>query len=219
MSDSAGTEDGQGDTGAESGDSGNEGATFLDSIANEDLRGNELLSGFEDVDTLAEDYVKLKGDAPVIPEKAEDYTISDDHKDVFQDEEAVNGFRAVALEAGLTQQQYDALLKFEAGRAASWLKSAQDKQAEAKKALQDKYGDELDAKIKGAIKVLEATGSKDLMERADLDQDPNFLRHLVTISELISEDKLETGGTGGGDDSRPLGEDGSPRLKYSSMGD
>ncbi len=214
----AGTDEGQGNTDADGGNGEGEGTAFLDSIANEDLRGNELLSGFKDADSLAEDYVKLKSASPIIPEKAEDYTISDDHKDVFQDEEAVNGFRNVALDAGLTQAQYDTLLKFEAGRAADWLKTAQGAQTESKKALEDKFGDELGGKIKSAVRLLEATGSKELADRVDIDQDPALLGALIKISSLISEDKLETGGAGGGDP-RPTHADGSARLKYESMGD
>jgi len=193
--------------------------SFLDSITDESLKGNEAITSFQSLDDLLKDYVITKELIPKLPENEDGY-VFETPEGVTLDETSFKAFQKTAHEIGLTADQFQALMKFDLGRQEAANKSVMEAEA-AQKAKMEKaaaeikkeFGAEFDAKLDGARKVLEKTGAVELANDPELGNSPAFFRHLVKISELISEDKLEAGTPGSGDQ-RPKDEFGRAILPF-----
>jgi len=210
--------------GAEGNTGGNDGGneSFLDSFSDKDLGGNELLTGYTGdegggVEKLASDYVELKANQPSLPENAEAYTFEAPEGMDERIVEGYNGLKAVAHDAGITQEGYDAIVKFDQDRAASINNQIADLTEEAQTALKDEMGDKFEDNIASAEKVLDALGAKGLVEGAgkELVNNPELFKMLVKVAGAISEDKL-SGGNGPTKQSNK-GSDGQKVIQYDNM--
>jgi len=207
----------QGNTGAGNGsDGGDGGGEFLSTIQNEELRANESLKDFKDVDSLAKAYLETKSAIPAVPEKTDGYQI-DIPEGVEVNKEQSDMFKTLALENKLTNEQYKAILEFDFARQNNFhkqlLKIRDDAVAEMKKEFGDMYNQNLAL----AQKTLKMFGAEDLARRADLGNDPDLFRFLTKVGGAISEDRINAGGSEGEGDTRPKTEDGRPMLKFKSM--
>jgi hypothetical protein len=211
-----GAGNGQGATGA--GDGGQKPtSSFIDTITDEGLRGHESLKGFENLDSLAKGYIELRESQPVIPESVDGYAI-DVPQGITVNQADLSSFKETALKLKLTPDQYKGVMEFEFTRAARINDDYNQTTDKNKKALQKELGDNFDAALQKANKVLEkAPGGKDLLNSVDLSNHPALFKLMTWIGEHISEDILETGGSASHGDTRPRDDAGNPQLKYASM--
>lgn len=202
---------GQGDTGA----GGGEITSFLDGIQSEDLRGNESLTGFENLDGLAQGYIDLKTSQPVLPENADGYQI-DVPEGMTVDQADFGLFKEQALQMGLTNDQYQNVLKFDFARNARIAKNHQEAQDKAVAELKLELGDKYDESLATAQKVLRLSGQEGLAAM-ELGNNPELFRLLNWVGDKISEDQLETGVGGGSTDTRQKDDSGRPVIQYKNM--
>lgn len=202
---------GQGDTGA----GGGEITSFLDGIQSEDLRGNESLTGFENLDGLAQGYIDLKTSQPVLPENEDGYQI-DVPEGMTVDQADFGLFKEQALQMGLTNDQYQNVLKFDFARNARIAKNHQEAQDKAVAELKLELGDKYDESLATAQKVLRLSGQEGLAAM-ELGNNPELFRLLNWVGDKISEDQLETGVGGGSTDTRQKDDSGRPVIQYKNM--
>lgn len=207
---------GPGDTGAGGDVGGGEGTpAFLETIQNEELRGNEFLKNFDSPDSLADGYVSLRNSQPVIPENTEGYQMDIPENANF-DESDFNSFKEASHKAGLTNEQWQAVVQYDYERSQQWNKSQEEAVTEAAAELTKDWGDKFDENISKATNVLSKTGFEDLGDDELVRSNPQFAKFLFHISTIISEDKLGPRGNPAAD-SRDMGEDGKPLLNFPSM--
>lgn len=215
----------QGDTGAagtNGGDNGNGGdggsqTTFLDTIQNEDLRGNEFLKDFDSPDSLAEDYVKLRTSQPVVPENADGYK-ADLPEGTILDENDFNEFKTHAHELGLTNDQWEAMIKYDHARNQKWQAEQEQAVKDAEAELTKEWGGKYQENISKATEVLDKAGFKDLGDADFLATNTQFAKFLFHLSTIISEDKLHLGDRKPeGGDTRKLDDAGKPMLNFPDM--
>lgn len=231
MSGEAGT--GQDNTGA---GEGGEQTSFLDGITNEDLKGNEILTGYNEdgkgLEALAQDYVDLKGSQPTLPENIDGYKF-DLPEGAQVDEAGMNAFKEAALEAKFTPEQYNAAVAFRVAEMENITKSVEESREAAIEELKadPKYGgDKFEGNLAMAQKLLakyEATDilTEDITAALSADNAKDLLgnktglfRLLIDIANDFSEDHFETGGGNKGDDKRQTDEAGKPLMKFKDMG-
>lgn len=155
----------------------------------DDIKENEHLKDITDVNGLATKYIDLSGNQPVVPDTPEGYTF-EFPSDYPTDEADLKVFRETALEEGLTQKQYEAMLKHDLARMTRISKSLEDNQKKVTSELHKEYGDGFKANIEKANLVMKRFGTDDLAKRVDIGDDPGILKMLVEISKVISEDIL-----------------------------
>lgn len=218
MADAAGTPD--------AGNSGDNGAAAQPSFVPTEWASNDDFKGFFkgegdskafDFKALGEAFSASKKAIPVVPETADAYK-AEFPKDWPLDEADRKLQREAAKEAGLTQDQYEALVKFDQAR---FVRAAEESAAEiaaAKDTLQKEWKQDFEANLGKARKVSEMIFGKEFTEASDLGNNPAFIRGLYLLATKMSEDTLKLGALPAGD-SRPKTEDGRARLKFTSMGD
>ncbi len=198
----------------------------------EDLREHESLKEITDVGALTKNYVDLFSSQPTRPENPNAYevTIPEGFPII---EEDLTAFKQGAYEAGLTQDQFKAVMghyvERETRLAESYKADILKHREEAEKQLKMEYGDAYEAKTQKASNFLLALGEKLGGENVDafrkwLDDtkfgdDPMVIRLLSAASELISEDALIKGDNRTPNNERPIGSDGKARLRFESMGE
>lgn len=134
------------------------------------------------------------------PDEYEDFKVPDG---VEVDPDEVAGFKEIAKEFNLTQEQAQRLIDFEAERvgklaetqAELWTKTREE-WAEKAKADKEYGGKAFKENVGLAKKALDAYGSKELAELCDsfgIGDHPEFIRLLVNVGKAMSEDKLEAG--------------------------
>lgn len=220
LMDEAGAGDGagSGDAGGASGDAGNQGGNWRDSLS-EDLRNNDSLSKFTDINALAKSYVNAESmigkDKIVLPtnesewseaynklgrpETAEGYDVSLPENTPI-DENFFSGFKQAAHDAGLNQAQLQKLTEWYTGETG---KAIQDQQLSQENAYNDSvaalkhtWGEKFDQNLNLANRVLDQFGSDELsalLDQTGLDNNPVMTEFLFNVSKLSSEGTLEQG--------------------------
>lgn len=187
------------------GDAGGGGDTpvFLESL-NEEVRGNEALSGIESADALATKYIEnvgsqeeLRSQIPKVPEKAEEYAY-EFGADAKVNEEAVTEFKGVAHKLKMSAEQFKGMMDYDAARSKATRESHQKLADDTKAELVKDMGDDYAPNLKLAQKVLKAFGAEALMNDVELGNSTVLFKALVKMGKTISEDKLEAPGGGGG---------------------
>jgi hypothetical protein len=191
----------------------------------EDLKASEHLEGVEDAAGLARYYVDLKSNYLKPPDTADGYEF--EMPEGFNvDEGAYSEFKNMALEEGINQKQFSALMGMEAKRDAAAREMITNNinkyNEESAAALKTEWGDNYQAKLDSANRVLRhesfADGEfKQFLKESRFGDNPKVIKFFSKLSDLISEDAFVKPGTGTGQDGPTKGEDGRPMLKFPSM--
>lgn len=197
------------ETAAPQGDTGSAAETtpsFIDTLGDA-FKGNEAFTGIETAQTLAEKYLETQAKLsetskliPQVPTKPEEYKL--EGKIEGLDESFSAEFQKTAHELGLTNAQYEGLLKLEASNALAETKAYEESKGAAKAELVKEYGDKFDAKLEAAQGVLKAFGFTEKFATMDsidasMANHPDFFRFLVAVSEKITTDSINGSVNGG----------------------
>jgi hypothetical protein len=127
------------------------------------------------------------------PDKSEDYQLNYDGEIQVSDE-LVGAFKEYAHGLGLSQKQFDEVVKFQVDAVASQEGAyAEMQQAEIDKNIQTlkaKYGIEYDTKIRGARQTADALGIYQTLENKGLASDPEIIDMLAQLAANAAEDTL-----------------------------
>ena len=197
------------ETAAPQGDTGSAAETtpsFIDTLGDA-FKGNEAFTGIETAQTLAEKYLETQAKlaetsklVPQVPTKPEEYKTSGKIEGL--DESFSAEFQKTAHELGLTNAQYEGLLKLEAQATLAESKAYEESKGAAKAELVKEYGDKFDAKLEAAQGVLKAFGFTEKFATMDsvdasMANHPDFFRFLVAVSEKITTDSINGSVNGG----------------------
>lgn len=197
------------ETAAPQGDTGSAAETtpsFIESLG-ETYAGNEALKGIENVQSLTDRYLETQAKLsetskliPQVPTKPEEYKL--EGKIEGLDESFSAEFQKTAHELGLTNAQYEGLLKLEAHATLAESKAYEESKGAAKAELVKEYGDKFDAKLEAAQGVLKAFGFTEKFSTMDsvdasMANHPDFFRFLVAVSEKITTDSINGSVNGG----------------------
>lgn len=170
-----------------------------------------------DFQALTKSYLDTKAALPVVPETADAYK-AEFPQDWPLGEADVKLQRELAKEIGLTQAQYEKLVAFDHARMSRAAEEASADLQKAKQALGGEWKADYDKNLKMAKRAGELVFGPEFVKRAEIGNDPQIIKGLYLIATKMGEDTFRAGGTPAGD-SRPVGDDGRPRLKFKSMGD
>lgn len=180
--------------------------SFIDTLGDA-FKGNEAFTGIETAQTLAEKYLETQAKlaetsklVPQVPTKPEEYKL--EGKIEGLDESFSAEFQKTAHELGLTNAQYEGLLKLEAQATLAESKAYEESKGVAKAELVKEYGDKFDAKLEAAQGVLKAFGFTEKFATMDsvdasMANHPDFFRFLVAVSEKITTDSINGSVNGG----------------------
>ena len=167
-----------------------------------------------DVHGLAKSYAETVTKIPVVPAKADDYK-AELPKDFPVDEVDSRLQKELAKNLGLTQAQYEGIVKHDLSRFSRVADEMAKTVEVAKATLTKEWGgpQKFEANLAMARKAAEAFFG-DALKNHDLGNDPALIKGLYKIATKLSEDTLKSG-SGSGADSRPVGIDGRPMIDYS----
>lgn len=171
-----------------------------------------------DFQALTKSYLDTKQAVPVVPETADAYKF-EFPQDYPLDDADRQMQREMAKTLGMTQAQYEAVVKHDMARMNRVAEEMAKEREQAAKALQKEWKTSYETNVGLAKKAAEAFFGKEFFSRFDLGNDPEMIKGLYTIATKMGEDTLKLGGSPAGADTRPVGNDGKPRLKFPSMGD
>lgn len=211
---------------------GGQQTSFLDSIQSEELRGNEALSSFESVDSLADDYVKLKASQPVLPENIDVYSYEVPSEHAFHEENNPDGiqygaegaqkFKEKSLELQLNPEQYAGVMGFMTDTIIDGNKTLAEQQnqigEETITRRKESLGSGYDAAVENSLKAMVAFEVEGLKDNPIANND-QFFGMMSKLGAAISEGKLNAGGGGLFQTNENLGEDGKKMLDFPSMKD
>jgi len=201
---SDGNGNGQGDTGADGGES----TSFVDGFASEELKGNETFKSFENLDAFGQSHIdltkahdelksehdELKGSLPVVPESVDDYKV-ELPEDLPVDEAEMGAFKEFAFENKFTADQYSKLVLLDAARQQAQIKEINDAKDAALDAIKTEHGDNYEAELQKVQKILNvAFEGDDAFKDAKIEEYPHLFKGLSRLGKLISEDSLQAGG-------------------------
>ena len=169
-----------------------------------------------DFDTLTKDVTNYRQNSTAIPKTADEYQLPYP-QDWVLGQDDVKAVREAAKQAGMTQAQAEAWVKHDLARLS---RGADEAAAELQKAKQDlgkEWKNDFDKNLGLAKRVADSFFGPEWAKKTDLGNSPDLIRGLFKIAKQMGEDVLKMGGGPAG--SRPIGEDGRPRLKFPSMGD
>lgn len=186
----------------------------------EDLRAHESLKGIADAPSLAKAFVDLKTSLPQVPE-AYQFDFGDKADKV--DKTAHESFTAAAKELGLTQAQYEAIVKFDMERAGRYetefnaaveaaRKDAETKLRDTWKAEYDRNRDVASRGLRTVIKALGDNALESRLAAKGFMDDPDVMLMFHKIGAATSEDTFipNTRQTTG----MPRTSDGMPLFDY-----
>lgn len=161
---------------------------------------------------------ELQKDRPAVPETADDYKFDFGENPTYPvDEVDVKLQREMAKELGLTQEQYDGLVKYDLARMSRAAQEIENEAQQTRDALIREWGgrQKFEANLEAAAKTAVAIFGAEFAERTDLGNDPQLIKGLYLISTKLSEDTLKSGsGTGA---EPPVGDDGERRFVFNDM--
>jgi transcriptional regulator with XRE-family HTH domain len=187
----------------------------------------DMFKEFDDPGKFADHYKEIKGKIPQVPEQ---YRDPDNLQVAEEAKENLERFKTFAKDLGLTQSQYEKLLKgtiehdtavIERVRNAvdeDFEKLLDQQQEDAKAELQQVWGGDFEKKVSQVRGFIEASGDKEFvtyLEETGLGNDPRMVQYLYRISTHFKEDSFTNGVIEENDVRR--GPDGSPVLRFDSM--
>lgn len=183
----------------------------------ESVKDNELFKDVKGPEDLANLAVDLHGQVPQVPGSPDSYKFDDLPEDLPFDEADHAAFRKAAHDLGITQQQFEGLMKFDIGRMGAFAKQLEGKVAENMEALRKETGKTAEQIETEAKEVAKALGMEELAGRLDLKADPTFVKAMLKIRSVISEDHLKMGVLSSQNQEYQKADDGMPVLSYPSM--
>lgn len=170
-----------------------------------------------DVLALGKSYSEAKSQIPVVPAKADDYSF-EFPKDYPLDETDLKLQKELAKTIGLTQAQYEGVVKHDLSRLARVADELAKDVDKAKGELVKEWGgpQKFEANMARVDKAAEMFFGKEAFSQDALRNNPVIIRGLFKIAEKLSEDTTKSGNESGADN-RPMGIDGKPRLYFPSM--
>ena len=181
----------------------------------ENLRGHEALKDMDPA-KLAESYVSTIDKVPKVPKSIDEYSNPEIPEGMPFDEAANRIFREEALKAGMTNEQYQAAMKFDMDRISGLVDQLEAQRKEAITQIAKEKQKSEDDVVAATTETAKKLGLETLMEnRPDIVSDPDFIRAMYAISSKISEDVLKFGKPG--DEGKRTTPDGRPILQYQSM--
>jgi len=159
----------------------------------------------------------LSENQPELPASADDYAFDFGDDPAYPvDEVDVKLQRDLAKDLGLTQAQYEGIVKYDLARMARATEQIETEAKQTRDTLIREWGGQqkFDANLQAAAKTAVAIFGAEFAERTDLGNDPQLIRGLYLISQKLSEDTFKSGSGAGGEP--PLGDDGERRLVYDS---
>ena len=168
-----------------------------------------------DVNGMAKSYAETVAKIPVVPASADDYK-AELPKDFPMDEVDVKLQKELAKNLGLTQAQYEGIVKHDLSRFTRVADEMAKTVEAAKATLTKEWGgpQKFDANLAMARKAADVFFGKDAFKDHDLGNDPALIKGLYMIATKLSEDTLKSG-MGSGAANRPIGIDGKPMIDYS----
>lgn len=176
-----------------------EGADSWLSQLPDDLKGNEILTGHENVESLAKDYVGLKSSQPVVPAAPQDYEFA--IPDGFPvDQTELGNFKEIAHAIKMPQEAATKLIEFEVARYNRSVEAQNAaNQAELEKAegeLKTAWSTDYDKNIVIANRAIEKFGGKDLVNfltDSGLGRNPMMVQFAYKVGQAMSEATLTEG--------------------------
>lgn len=195
--------------------------TFHETLP-EDLREHESLKEIQDSGQLAQKYLEASTKVPVVPGDADGYAYQ--FPEGFETNEMdVTGFRQVAFEAGLTQDQYAKAIGFQVEReqriAEEVRADIEKNHTESIEALKKEWGDNYEPNVELAKRVYQRftdEASKQFIEQSRFGDNPAVIKLFHNIGKVLSEDILQTGSHRTTPEDR-RDEAGRPMLRFPSM--
>ena len=179
-----------------------------------------------DFEKFGTDYASAKesmNNQPVVPETPEDYSFEfpqteENEPTYLIDEADYHLQRAMAKEAGMTQAQFETMIKFDMARGAKMLddvaKGSQEAKSELMKDKDWNTESKFQANMAAAANVALNVFGKEFAERHDdIGNDLQLLKGLYLLSTKLSEDTLKSG-SGVESDPRKTGVDGEKMFIY-----
>lgn len=167
------------------------GDTWLSSLG-DDLKGNERLQGFKSVGDLANAFVNMKT-APEIPESKDGYKLPADLK--------IKGLKTLAHENGISQNQLDAILKYNSDINLANLQAISDHRKSKSAELKETWGEKFETRTTRASEVVNRF-DKDgdlgkFLKSTNMADNPKILRFLNRIGREVGEMEAKLGQEGG----------------------
>ncbi len=196
---------GQGNTGA----GGGQDTSFLDGFTNEELKGNEAFSSFENLDAFGQNHIdlktahdelktahdELKASLPQVPENVDGYTLEGLPEGIELDQADQGVFKELALKHKISNETFQELVKFDLARAEKAANEANEAKEAALQEIKDSFGDNYEAERLKAEKVLKVAAQGDeFFEELNIEDYPKMFKVISYLGGLISEDSLRTGG-------------------------
>ena len=157
----------------------------------------------------------LSENQPELPATSDDYTFDFGEDPAYPvDEVDVKLQRDLAKDLGLTQAQYEGIVKYDLARMARATEEIETEAQQTREALIKEWGGQqkFEANLQAAAKTAVAIFGAEFAERTDLGNDPQLIKGLYLISQKISEDTLKSGS--GAAAEAPVGDDGERRFVY-----
>jgi hypothetical protein len=166
---------------------------------------------------LATKYVDVVKGLPVVPDKPEAYEIAVPDG-LPKDENFLTGFKSVAHQAKLTQEQVKTVTDWWNGLQLGAVQQAGKAQEEAITALRGEWKGDFDKNLESAKTALKRFGGDELtayLEDTRLGDNPILIKAFKNIGEAISEDSFVGGKSKPNEVKRTAG--GTPVLRFPSM--
>ena len=202
---------------------------FIETL-DEGLRESEHLKGFESANDLAKTLVEMKSAQPPVPESPDGYTFEPEDGQQI-DEDRLATWKQSLHGLGLSQGQFEGIVKAALAEEAGAMKALEDSIEENRKAaetaLQTKWGDKYEQNVEGAKKFMQAiAGNMDeegkafrqFIEETRFGDNPQVVEFFAACAQLISEDVIQRGSPRPSKTEVARSESGDPMLDdYSDM--
>lgn len=126
-------------------------------------------------------------------------------------------FAQLALHAQLTPAQAERLMKADAENYLQTVKASKEASQKAEQELRKEFGDKFDEKVEQANKFLAKVGGDRLLKefaKSPMGNNPDMVRFVVRMSEVVSEDSIESGKPGTGREASRSYTTGYPMLEF-----
>ena len=198
-------------------ESSSEDVKWFDGLG-DDLKGNEALTGHDNLDGFVQaslkdrtDLAELREKIPIIPDK---YKLDSEGAD----KDALVRFEGEAKNLGLTQEQAAGVVAFNKQRFGEVQQEMVNNEVKALDEVKAEWGTNYDANLKLAERAVEVFGGKEFktwLNETRLVNNPVMMKLFHNIGAKMSEDSFITDTTGDIDGTTLLDDTGGKKLDFS----